>query len=90
MFRHSFLIGLCLFWFPSLWFYWEIVYVSCFFSFVCLFQKERKKNIELGVQGGEVDLEAVGEGENMIKICFVKKETFYIKKPISRVRSATP
>lgn len=32
-------------------------------SFVCLFQKERKKNIELGVQGGEVDLEAVGEGE---------------------------
>ena len=61
-----------------------------FFSFVCLFQKERKKNIELGVQGGEVELEAVGEGENMIKICFVKKETLYIKKPISRVRSATP
>lgn len=55
-----------------------------FLLFVCLFQKERKKNIELGVPGGEVDLEAVGEGENMIKICFVKKETLYIKKPISK------
>lgn len=62
----------------------------CFLLFVCLFQKERKKKIELGVQGGEVDLEAVGEGENMIKICFVKKETLYIKKPISRARNAAP
>ena len=52
-------------------------------DFVCLFQKERKKNIE---QESEVDLEAVGEGENMIKICFVKKETLFI----SRARSSTP
>lgn len=61
------------------------------FLFVCLFQKERKKNIELGVHGGEVNLEAVGEWENMIKICFVKKETLFIKKKtINRARSATP
>lgn len=32
-----------------------------FLLFVCLFQKERKKNIEMGVPGGDVDLEAVGE-----------------------------
>lgn len=59
-----------------------------FYLFV--YFRERKKNIELGVQGGEVDLEAFGEGENMIKICFVKKETLFIRKPISKARSATP